>query len=186
MFLNTENSYGLVAIIIHWLIALTIIGLFFLGLWMVDLDYYHAWYITAPNIHRSAGLLLLFVLVFRLLWRFANPSPEPLPSLKRWEHVSAKLMHWTLYLLTLLIIVSGYMISTAEGQPVDVFGWFKVPATITSIENQEDIAGQVHYYLGVIIMVLAGFHALAALKHHFINKDATLLRMLGLKSEDNS
>ena len=78
------------------------------------------------------------------------------------------------------------MISTADGRGIEVFNWFEVPALPALIEQQEDVAGLVHYWLATSLIVLAGVHALAALKHHFINKDKTLLRMLGMADRSQS
>lgn len=178
MFKNTENGYGLIAISVHWLVAIVIIGMFALGLWMVGLDYYSEWYKTGPNIHRSTGVLLALVMVFRFTFKLLNATPKALPGSKPWEHRIAVTVHRLFYFLFLLITIAGYLISTADGRPVDVFGWFEIPATITFIENQEDIAGDFHYYLALSLIILASIHGLAALKHHFIDKDATLIRML--------
>ena len=86
-----------------------------------------------------------------------------------------------------LIVLSGYLISTADGRSIEVFNWFEIPAFVTPIENQEDLAGDVHFYLASTLMVLVALHGLAALKHHFLDKDATLKRMLNpnLKSLDD-
>ena len=74
---------------------------------------------------------------------------------------------------------SGYLISTADGRGVSVFGLFEVPASLTGIPDQEDVAGVLHEWLAWGLIILAGLHALAAIKHHFIDRDATLSRMLG-------
>ncbi|MOA52423.1 hypothetical protein D3C78_1757160 [compost metagenome] len=74
---------------------------------------------------------------------------------------------------------SGYLISTADGRGIEVFGWFTVPATLSGIDGQEDIAGVVHLWLAWGLIGMAALHALAALKHHFIDRDATLSQMLG-------
>jgi cytochrome b561 len=74
---------------------------------------------------------------------------------------------------------SGYLISTADGRAVDVFDWFSIPATIHGYDNQEDIAGLVHLVLAISLISLVTLHAAAALKHHFIDRDRTLLRMSG-------
>ncbi|HDP89272.1 MAG TPA: cytochrome b [Thioalkalivibrio sp.] len=173
---NTPDGYGLVAIFLHWLVALAVIGLFVLGLWMVDLGYYDNWYRTAPFIHKSVGILLFMVVALRLLWRLTNPKPSPIG--KPAERRLAQLVHLVLYGLLFAIMIAGYLISTADGRPIEVFGWFEVPATITGITNQEDIAGVVHLWLAWGLIGLVVLHALAALKHHFLNKDRTLRRML--------
>jgi cytochrome b561 len=173
---NTTDGYGLVAILLHWLVTLAVIGLFVLGLWMVELTYYDDWYRTAPFIHKSAGILLFLVVSFRLIWRLVNPRPVAIGS--PLERRLAHAVHLLLYGLLFATMVAGYLISTADGRPIEVFGWFEIPATITGIENQEDVAGGVHLWLAWMLIGLAALHALAALKHHFFNRDRTLRRML--------
>lgn len=177
---NSSARYGLVAIIIHWIVAVTVIGLFALGYWMVDLTYYHDWYKRAPDIHRSIGLLLLGLMVVRVVWRAINSSPSPLSSHKRWEVVMAHAAHGLLYVLLFVAMASGYLISTADGSAISVFGWFDVPSLTGQIKGLEDIAGTVHYWSTWAIVGLASVHAAGALKHHFIDRDTTLRRMSGL------
>lgn len=179
---NTGTRYGVVAIILHWLVALTVVGLAILGLWMVDLSYYSAYYRSAPFWHKSIGLTLFAVMLFRLLWRFFNARPAHLPAHKRWEVTSAAAVHVLLYLLLFVIVVSGYLISTATGQGISFFGWFEVPALVTGLTSQADRAGLVHYWVAIGVLGLAGLHALGALKHHFIDRDDTLRRMLGMRA----
>jgi len=183
---NSKSQYGWVAIALHWLMAPAIIGLFFLGWWMRSLTYYDAWYREGPALHKSIGLLLLGLLLVRLLWKLANPSPAAEPGTPRWQAQAARLVHGGLYLLLLVIMTSGYLISTADGRPIEVFGWFNVPASIQSIPHQEDIAGQVHKLLAWSLMAVVAAHGLAALKHHFIDRDATLRKMLGRSSGDSA
>ncbi len=76
--------------------AAAIVGMFFLGLWMVDLDYYSPYYRSAPDLHRSLGMLLLFLLVLRFIWRLANDKPED-AELSSFERYGAQIVHWGLY-----------------------------------------------------------------------------------------
>lgn len=179
MFGNTRQAYGVVSIGLHWLMALLVIGLFLLGLYMTDLDYYDSWYQLAPDIHRSLGIILVGLLLFRLLWRLITPQPEPVGHDPRILQRLAVLIHWGLYLLLLAIAVSGYLISTADGRGIEVFDWFTVPALLPPVDNMEDVAGEVHWLLALAMMSLVGIHSLAALKHHFIDRDPTLMRMIG-------
>ena len=178
---NTPQGYGLIAILLHWLMAAVIIGLFAVGLWMTDLNYYDPWYKTAPDWHKSVGVMLFGLWLVRLIWRTTNIKPRPLTSHKPWERTLAAVTHVVIYCLILLVVVSGYMISTADGRPLSVFGWFSIPAITTGIENQEDVAGEFHFYLACSLITLATLHAGAALKHHFLDKDSTLRRMINPK-----
>lgn len=176
---NSPTRYGFVSVSLHWLVALVVFGLFALGYWMVGLDYYSSWYTKAPDIHKSVGLILFAVMVLRVIWRWVSPPPGHLASHGPLTQKATRFGHAFLYLGLFVLIISGYLISTAEGRGIPVFGWFEVPATLTSIPNQEDIAGLVHEYLAWALVIFAGVHGLAALKHHFIDRDTTLTRMLG-------
>jgi len=179
MWRNTRQGYGVVSIALHWLVTILVLGLFVLGLWMVSLTYYDQWYRTAPSIHKSVGVLVFILMVLRLLWRLVNPQPVPEATVSRLEQRASGVVHGLLYLLVFCTALSGYLISTADGRPVEVFGLFEVPATLSDLPRQADWAGAIHLTLAIAVMVLAAVHALAALKHHFVDRDRTLLRMLG-------
>ena len=178
-FRNTSARYGLVSVVLHWLVALVVFGLFALGFWMVGLSYYDPWRQSAPDLHKSIGILLFAVMLLRVLWRQLNPAPAALASHGRLTRLASKLGHGVLYLGLFGVMISGYLISTADGRGIEVFGLFSVPATLTGISQQEDIAGAIHEYLAWGLVIFAGLHGLAALKHHFIDRDSTLLRMFG-------
>ena len=184
MWRNTADSYGRVSILLHWLIAAVVPGLFVLGLWMVELDYYDAWYHRAPELHKGTGVLLLGVVLFRLAWRLGNPQPllTGTPPQRRLAHT----MHRVLYGILFAVIISGYLVSTADGRPIDVFGLVELPSVLSGIDRQEDIAGVIHLVLAICLIGLIALHALAALKHHLIDHDRTLIRMLSSKPPVNS
>ena len=177
---NSELGYGLMAIVLHWLVALVVIGMFALGVWMTGLTYYDEWYKRGPDIHRSIGILLFLVMLVRVGWRLFNVKPNDEPGIGALQARLAHSVHLLLYGLIFAMIISGYLISTADGRPVDVFGLFSVPATITGVDNMEDMAGKVHWYLAVTLISLVVIHSAAALKHHFIDRDRTLKKMLGV------
>lgn len=179
MWWNTDSRYGIITIALHWLVAFIVISLFILGLWMVDLNYYDSWYRRAPELHKSTGVLLFLIMLFRLIWNRLNKRPQLLPGNNPLEGKIARKVHFVLYILLFAVMLSGYLISTADGRPIEIFATFNIPATLTGLEKQEDIAGLVHLVLAIILISLSSFHALAALKHHFINRDKTLIRMLG-------
>lgn len=179
---NTTSNYGWLTITLHWLVAIVIIGLFALGFWMVDLGYYDPWYKKGANLHKSIGVLLFALMIFRVIWRCIQMTPKPLSEHSDFEVKTAHLVHRLLYLLVFAIMVSGYLISTADGRGIDVFALFSLPSLGELFNNQADIAGAIHKYLAYGLITLVVLHALAALKHHFINKDKTLVRMLNSKS----
>lgn len=186
MLKNSSDSYGVVAKLLHLTVAIIVFGLFGLGFWMVDLDYYDDWYMTAPFIHRSIGILFAGLLAFRLFWVSINKKPKPVSNHKAWEIKSAHFAHIFLYAFMVVLVSSGYLISTADGQGISVFNWFEVPAPtsllkLLDMNNLADIAGFVHKYIAYALMALVALHALASLKHHFIHKDHTLSRMFSFK-----
>lgn len=182
MWRNTDDGYGLVAVVLHWLVAVVVVGLFALGLWMVELTYYDAWYRLSTDIHKGVGILLFYVVLARLGWRLVNPRPAPEPTHSRLERVAAAVTHVLFYVLLFAVMTAGYLISTADGRAVDVFGLFGIPATIAGLPGHADIAGDVHLALAIALIALAGIHTLAALKHHFSDRDRTLARMLGRRT----
>ena len=174
---STHGDYAGLAKFFHWLSALTVVGLFFLGLWMVDLTYYDNWYRTAPDLHRSIGLSLALLTLLRLIYRALVPYPAPLATHSRRITRAARAVHLLLYILLFVMFVSGYLISTAKGAPIEVFGLFEIPSLVNGIDNLEDAAGEVHELAAYSLVGLAILHALAALKHHLIDRDHTLVRM---------
>jgi len=146
---------------------------------MVELKYYDPWYKQGPFIHKSIGVLLFLLTLARLLWRTINITPVELKAHTMWETYAARVSHVLLYILLFGVMLSGYFISTADGRTVDVFNLFSVPATVYGIEKQEDIAGEIHLVLAIVLVSISLIHALAAIKHHYFDKDSTLKRMIG-------
>jgi len=180
---NTPQTYGWLSIAIHWLMAAAIFAMFALGVYMVDLTYVHPWYKLAPHIHQSMGILLFLLLVFRLFWRLSNPLPQILGV--GIEKIIALLVHRLHYVFMFALMISGYLIVTADGRGIEVFSWFDFPAVFDAEKGREELAGIIHEYLAWGFMAFIALHAAAALKHHFIDKDATLWRMLGKKGAQN-
>ena len=178
--MDRPSHYNLTLRVIHWLTALVVVGLFAVGWWMVDLTYYSSWYKTAPFWHKSLGICLAALTVFRLIWRVVKGTPEI--EGKPLERKAAHAAHHAIYLLLFVIFVSGYLISTSDGRAIEVFNVFSVPSMGELFPNQSDIAGAVHYYAAFTLIGLAILHAAAAIKHHVINKDNTLRKMIGDKT----
>ena len=178
-FRNSSSRYGLVSMVLHWGVAAVVFGLFALGLWMVGLDYYDTWRKAGPDLHKSIGITLFAIMLIRIVWRLLSPPPPALASYGKWTRIGAHFGHLFLYVGLFAVMFAGYLISTADGVGIPVFGLFEVPALVSSLPDQADNAGLVHLYLAWVLVVFAGLHGLAALKHHFIDRDVTLKRMLG-------
>lgn len=175
---DSRSGFGLVAIVFHWVGAILAVGLFISGLWMTGLSYYDEWYNRAPDLHRAFGVVLFVLLGLRLIWRLLNPTPLPEPGTHRWESRLSMVVHWAMYLLLFAIIAAGYLLSTVDGRSIDVFGLFQVPSVYEAGDGFEELAGAVHYWLSMVLAGLVGLHTLGALKHHFIDRNRTLVRML--------
>ncbi|MBU2969798.1 cytochrome b [Pseudoalteromonas sp. C2R02] len=179
MLKNTETAYGYISIIMHWLMALIIFGLFGLGLYMVELSYYDAWYKGSLDLHKSIGMMLVALLLARVCWTVFNIKPKSaVNNASKLEVKAAHFAHIALYILMTALMLSGYLISTADGRDISVFGLVSIPASSIAMQNQEDIAGNIHNILAWSLFLLASAHGLAAVKHHLINKNDTLKRML--------
>lgn len=175
---SDDREYALISKIFHWVTAASVVALFILGWWMVDLGYYDPWYIRAPALHISFGVLLALLVVVRLVYRLVTPAPAPLANHNRWERTAAKAVHVALYLALLVMFSTGYFLVTGQGDELPVFDWFTLPALVDGGQKLVDFSGDWHEYIAWTLIILASFHALAAIKHHFWDKDDTLRRMV--------
>lgn len=175
--LNSDDSYGLVAVVLHWLIAVGVVALFASGLWMTSLDYYHPWYHQAPALHGSFGVAVALLVLLRLLWSLASRSPRPLTG--KFFTALAHLMHTLLHLTPLLVAWSGYLVVTADGKGVAFFSLFELPPLLDAESERADIAGKFHLWLAWSVILLSLAHAGAATYHHLVLRDNVLLRITG-------
>ncbi|WP_223786866.1 cytochrome b [Marinicella meishanensis] len=172
------NKHPLLLRCLHWINALLIIALFVSGWIMVDLDYYSPWYNRLPEWHITGGVLLLLLWTLMIL-RTLFPK-QALPDLQhhRLEYWLSLITQILFYLLVLIITVCGYLFTTADGQSKALLGGLNIPAISHFSAEQIDTMGWLHENLSYVLMGLVLLHVLGALKHHFIDRDATLKRML--------
>jgi cytochrome b561 len=173
---NTDDTFGGLAKFFHWTIALFIIGLLCFGFYMVGIQD-EAQREQAFNMHKLFGLSVLLLACLRLLWRWMNPVPV-LPSMPKWELALEKLVKFSLYAALFAMPISGWIFSTAAGHAPHL-GQFYIPAPFVKLDIT--LAGQVfkvHQIIGWSIIVLLCMHVAGALKHHFVNKDNILRRMM--------
>ena len=166
--------HGNLSVCLHWTIAALFFMLVALGAWMTELSYYDAYYHSALTWHRTLGMVLIVLAVAKITTaRRVNPE-----GLKRWEWIAARIMHFVLFTLLLVIPLSGYVISTSSGNSAELAGGLSVPALFEIPTTARDGAILLHYWASYCGAALALLHAAAALKHHFIDKTDILRRML--------
>ncbi len=193
-----DNQYTKTAILLHWLIAFGIFGMFALGWFMTDLpkeapkqmsyDLFnwgvYTWELAKEesprafyfNLHKSIGVTLLALIIIRLLWRITHKPPALLTSYKAWERKLSTGAHHLLYMLMVVIPASGLIMSVGSKYGVKWFGT-KILAGLDSKPLRE-IFHEVHEIAGFILIVIMALHILGALKHKFIDKDETMSRIL--------
>lgn len=171
------NRYSRVAIALHWIIALAILCTFALGIYMHELDLSPA-KLKLYSYHKWTGVTIFLLVLIRLAWRLTHHPPAPPPEMPAWQHHAANTAHVGLYLLTLAIPLSGWLMSSASGFQVVYFEVLPIPDLVG---KDKALAGQLkdlHYALNILMFAVVVLHVAAALKHHFADRDDVLARML--------
>lgn len=177
MLRNTPDSWGSLAKLLHWGMAVMIFALIALG-WLA-----FAWPLTPTKLalfvwHKSFGILLLGLALLRLLWRLANPTPALPAGTPRWERLAARSSHALLYVLMIAMPLSGWMIQSAANVPFRVFWLFPLPALTAPDKALEELAKKVHFGLFLALSMTLALHIFAALRHHWVKRNDVLARML--------
>ncbi|HEX7890686.1 MAG TPA: cytochrome b [Ramlibacter sp.] len=176
---NTPGRYGALAILLHWGMAGLLLVLVALGLYMGSLPDtgFDRVKITLILVHKALGLLALWIVLLRLAWRVGNVLPRLVEGTPMWQQVAARFVHLCLYALMLALPLTGWLMSSAGGYPVSFFGWFELPDFVPRNEAMFRIWINVHHWLAYALMLLVALHMAAALQHHWVDRDDTLLRM---------
>lgn len=171
-------AYAWPAVLLHWLCALLIAGGFALGLVMVEIPGLSPTKLKYFSWHKWIGLTVLLLLLPRLAWRLLRAAPPFPDGMRPWQRRAAQLAHLALYALMLAVPLSGLLYSQAAGVPVVYFGVLEIPALITPDAGWKAALKSVHWLLNYSLLALLALHVLAALKHHFVDRDRLLARML--------
>lgn len=175
---NSTARYSRGAIILHWLIALLIIGNF-VGAWTSE-DLPRDQRMIMMGYHKATGIVILLLTLVRIGWRLINPPPPLLETLKTWEAALAQVTHALFYVLMLAVPLAGLGLHSAfgQGKPVSIFGLFDFPALPVGIDKPTiGLFHELHEVTATAMLVLLGLHVAAALKHQFLDRDGTLARM---------
>ena len=170
------ERYTRTAIALHWLTAALIVANLILGLSMVPLHISPRklqWYLW----HKSIGITVFMLTSLRLAWRAVHPHPQQVP-MPQWQQRAAIASHVLLYVLLLVIPVSGWLYSSATGVQVVYLGLVPLPDLVAKNRPLADALWLVHVSLNSLLVAAVCVHAAAALRHHFVDRDAVLSRML--------
>lgn len=166
----------------HWSMALIWLGAFALGMVAVYARELFNSEHQLTYLHKALASSLLFLLPLRIYWRLTHPTPRLPQSMSPLAQNLARYAHWALYAAALLALpVSGWFWSSVAGKPIMVLGLFQLPPLRAPDQGLYDTAKAIHVYTSWFCGALVGAHLLAALKHHFVDKDAVLRQMLPQK-----
>jgi cytochrome b561 len=179
---NTQRNWGTIAKLFHWLMALLVLGNLALGYWAVGLDPDASLRETAFYWHKTTGLTVLWLVGLRLLWRLANPIPGLPARTPGWQRLLARLSHFLLYLGMIAMPVSGWLVHvTASDSAFLLYETFALPEQLpwaVAESRVRPLAKLAHYWLFIALASLVAIHILGAAKHHLLNDDPVLRRML--------
>ena len=171
-----SGSYGRTAVVLHWVIALLIAIGFTVGVAMVDLP-------LSPQkakvfaYHKWIGITVLGLALGRAVWRATHAGPPELP-MPGWQSLAARATHVLLYALMLAIPLVGWLYTSAAGFPVVYLKLVQLPDLVSKDKELAALLKLMHQVLAWSLSGVVALHVAAALKHHFIDRDATLKRML--------
>jgi cytochrome b561 len=170
-------GYTSTAIALHWILAVALVAVFGVGFYM------HGMALSPMKLrvyswHKWAGVTLALLAMFRIVWRLRHrPAPLPL-NVPRWQEIVAENTHRLLYVLMLAIPVSGWLMSSAKGFQTVYFGIIPLPDLVAKNRGLGDALAILHKSLNYTLALLVIAHVGAALKHHLIDRDGVLARML--------
>lgn len=174
---SASLHYTGTAKVLHWLVALIIIGLFVLGQYMSDLSMsprklqLYSW-------HKWFGVTVFLLVLVRLGWRLTHQPPRLPAQMPKLQQLASHVGHMTLYGLMLAIPISGWLMSSAKGYQTVWFGVLPIPDLLGKDKLLGDLLAELHGALNGVLMFIVVIHVIAALKHHFIDRDDVLKRML--------
>lgn len=169
--------YTRTAMSLHWLIALMLFGMFAFGLYMVELPL-SPQKLKFYSYHKWAGVTVFLLVLARLAWRITHRPPALPAEMPAWQVTAAKAGHHLLYLLMVIVPLSGWLMSSAKGFQTVWFGVLPLPDLLAKDEALGEALLLTHRLLNWFFMLVVAGHVVAALKHHFIDRDGLLSRML--------
>lgn len=173
---DSSTTYGPVSRLNHWIVAAAMIGMLLSGLIMAYGPFARETVFAIMGWHKAIGALVLVYGLWRVGWRVAQGFPKDASVMPHWQDIAAKVTHWGLLATILAMPLSGLVMSLYHGHDVDVFG-LVIPGQ-GEVEWLADAAGMTHQYAAWGLVGLLVLHISGALKHHYIDRDTTLRRMV--------
>ncbi|MBV7433870.1 cytochrome b [Cardiobacteriaceae bacterium TAE3-ERU3] len=177
---DTRNKLSLITVVLHWVVAIGIIAMMCVGAYMSRETAY------LYPIHKSIGIILFAIILVRVIWRAIQGIPPHVNEYKKWEMTLSKVIFWVLIIGTLLFPISGMLMSYFGGRRLDLFDLQIIAANIGAdgkpapINAQfAGIANNIHGALLPVMVVAIALHIAGAYKHHFVDKDGTMRRIMG-------
>jgi cytochrome b561 len=175
---NTALSWGSVSRWFHWILGTAVIGMIAYGWWMnhfparADRYFYR-------SIHADIGYVILLLTAIRLVWRTVNPVPGQPKEMPHWQRLAARINHWALYLVTILVAMLGWAHSGArDPNYASWFGLFNLPQFTSPDRVAAGAYEERHIFFAYVLLALIVLHVAAAAWHHFIRRDRVVVRMV--------
>lgn len=174
---SRSGTYSAISRANHWIVSLAFFGLLAVGFFLANVELERDARAPIMALHKATGTVMLLVVAWRVIWRLRQGFPAPVPGVAAWQVAASRFVHWGLLVTIVLMPVSGFVRSAFSGRPIDMYGLFSIPAFGKENDISEP-AAMVHTAAAYVLVILLVLHIGAALKHHFVDKDATLARML--------
>lgn len=182
--MQAATRYATPAMLVHWFTAVLVLSALGLGYYLSGLSLSPT-KLQLISYHKWLGVTVLLLFLPRLLLRLRKPAPEPVATMAPWQRTVAAATHRLLYALLLAVPLSGWLMSSAKGFPVVYLGLMPLPDLVGKDQSLGDFLKSVHEILTLGLLTLVGLHIAAALKHHFIDRDETLVRMAPVFKRSN-
>ena len=180
---NSRRQYGSITKVLHWCIALVFAIQYYLVYWkhyvLPENSELGGFYIR--QLHKPIGVIALLLALFVLAWKQFNTKPEYIGISSPWQKLAAYIVHMLLYASILIMPLSGLLMSTASGYPINLFGLYELPLFLEKSKPLAKTCYTIHVYVSYLTIGLVATHIGAALKHHFVDKNQVLMRMIPFK-----
>jgi cytochrome b561 len=173
---DTATSYGWISILLHWITAIVILYLLYLGSTIGSLEGTDRQ--LAVDRHTSVAIASYLLLLWRIIWRFVYHHPGPTPEQRGWAFTMGKWTHYAIVVAVLLMLISGPLMQFSYGRDIVVFDWFVIPTPIDSSFGLAGFLHKVHTASAIFIFIGVLLHIGGVYKHTAFNQDGTLAKII--------